>query len=226
VVIGELLSVSGERLIRSLVAEHHRARRRWARPELGTSVTGRFGSPPARLGSRRVTESRRLKHPVPDSLLAGIGDVTVSFALLESEIQTLAGSQIQDNQRIGQLVTAELSFRNLRALTMSLYRERHGQDADYDELRELMRRARKLERLRNDITHSVWGAGEKRGTVTRIKTTAKESQGLRFSFEKVSRDDLNTVAEQIQGLASDIQLFWVRLIEEGKAINDPSVRLW
>jgi hypothetical protein len=85
-----------------------------------------------------------LKHPVPDSLLAGIGDVTVSFALLESEIQTLAGSQIQDNQRLSQIITAELSFQNLRALTMSLYRERHGEDADYEELRDLMRRAEKL----------------------------------------------------------------------------------
>jgi hypothetical protein len=141
-------------------------------------------------------------------------------------IQTLASSQIQDDQRIGQIITAELSFRNLRALTMSLYRERHGEDGDYDELRELMKRASDVEGLRNQITHSVWGAGETAETVTRIKTTAKEKQGLRFSFVKVSADDLGAVAEEILQLGGDVQGFWIRLIEAGKAINDPSVRLW
>jgi hypothetical protein len=167
-----------------------------------------------------------LKHPVPHAILAGIGDVTVSFALFESMIQTWAGSQIQDYQPITQIITAELSFRNLRALTTSLYRERHGEDDDYDELRELMKRAAELEHLRNEITHSVWGAGETAYTVTRIKTTAKERHGLRFDFTTVSAEDLRAVAEEIQQLAEDVQRFWIRLIEARKAINVRSERLW
>jgi hypothetical protein len=39
-------------------------------------------------------------------------------------------------------------------------------------------------------------------------------------------DNLGGVAEKIQQLAGDVQDFWIRLIEAGKAINDPSVRLW
>jgi hypothetical protein len=62
--------------------------------------------------------------------------------------------------------------------------------------------------------------------VTRIKGTAKERQGLRFTFEKVSRHDLDTVAEKMQELAGEVQRFWIGLIEAGKAINDPSKRLW
>jgi hypothetical protein len=81
-------------------------------------------------GPRRYLGEMALQHPVPVQLLARIGDITVSFALLESTIQTLAGSQLQEHQRIGQIITAELSFRNLRALVTSLYRERHGEDAD------------------------------------------------------------------------------------------------
>lgn len=165
-------------------------------------------------------------HPVPDSLLARIGDITVSLALLESVIQTLAGSQIQDHQRIGQIITAELSFRNLRALSTSLYRERHGEDADFDTLRALMKRAAELEGLRNQITHSVWGAGDTAETVTRIKTTAKEKHGIRFDFEKVSDRDLGAVADEIKRLAEDVQRFWIHLVEAHKAINDPAERLW
>lgn len=158
-----------------------------------------------------------LKHPVPETLLARIGDVTVSFALLESVIQALAGSQIQDHQRIGQIITAELSFRNLRALTLSLYRERHGEDGDYEELRALMNRAWELEDFRNAITHSVWAAGATAVTVTRIKMTAKEKRGLRVDFRSVTAEDLGNVAEDMQQLAEDVQRFWIRLVETGKA---------
>jgi hypothetical protein len=161
-----------------------------------------------------------LQHPLPDSILIRIGDMTVSFALLEDAIQSLAGSQIHDSQRIAQIITAELSFKQLRALTTSLYRERHGEDADFETLRALMKRAAELEADRNRITHSLWGAGETAETVTRIKATAKERRGIHFDFEKeVSASDLATVADDMKRLAGDVQRFWIGLIEVGKAIN-------
>jgi hypothetical protein len=167
-----------------------------------------------------------LEHPVPERLLARIGDIAVSFALLESMIQALAGSQLQEHQRIGQIITAELSFRNLRALVTSLYRERHGEDADFETLRELMKRAAQLEEKRNQITHSVWAAGKTAETVTRIKTTAKEKRGIQFDFHQVSAQDLGAVAQEIKTLAEDVQRFRIGLISAAKAINDQSQRLW
>ena len=86
-----------------------------------------------------------LQHPVPESHLKLIGDMTVSFALLESVIQSLVGSLINEHQRIGQIITAELSIKNIRALLISLYLERHGEDDDFVQLREFMRRAAQLE---------------------------------------------------------------------------------
>src|SRR5262245_40400051 len=123
---------------------------------------------------------RHLQHPVPATLLVHIGDITVSFALLESEIQTLIGSFLQEHQRIGQIIKAELAFKNLRALAISLYRERHGEDAGFGALRKLMKRAAAAEEKRNQITHSLWAAGDTKDTITRIKTTAKENRGMHF----------------------------------------------
>jgi hypothetical protein len=154
-----------------------------------------------------------LQHPVPEQFLTRIGDITVSFALLEMTIQALAGSQLQESQRISQIITAELSFRNLRALVTSLYRERHGEAADFETLRELMKRAGQLEEKRNQITHSIWGAGKCPGTVTRIKTTAKETRGIHFDFQDVSADDLDTVANEIKTLAEETQCFWIDLLD-------------
>jgi hypothetical protein len=160
-----------------------------------------------------------LQHPVPEKLLTRIGDITVSFALLESTIQILIGSLIAEHQRIGQIITAELAFKNLRALAASLYKERHGDDADFARLKGLMARAAQIEEKRNQITHSAWAAGPVAGAATRIKKTAKEKHGIRFHFENIAEPRLSELANDIKQLAGDIQVFWINLLRTGKAIR-------
>ena len=167
-----------------------------------------------------------LKHPVPNVHLKSIGDITVSFALLEVNIQMLTGSLINEHQRLGRIITSELSFRRLRALTVSLYLERHGEDDDYLHLKDLMKKATDIEERRNQITHSIWGAGKDKDHITRIKTTAKEKQGIRFHFEDVSSQDLAEVADDIKNLAEEFSKFYTGLIEKGKAINNPVEKMW
>ena len=147
---------------------------------------------------------RIMQHLVPPKLLVHIGDITVSFALLELHIQTLVGSLLSNKSRIGQIITAELSFRNLRALAISLYLELRGEDEDFAVFRKLMQRAGKMEETRNAITHSVWAAGNTADTVTRFKTTAKERQGIQFQFVEVSESYLAKVAQDLKLLASEI----------------------
>jgi len=162
-----------------------------------------------------------LQHPVPDQHLKSIGDITVSFALLESQIQSLIGSMLNEKQRIGQIITAELSFKNLRALMVSLFIERHGtENVDFAKLKDLMTRSGQVEDKRNQITHSIWGAGKDPDTITRIKATAKEKHGILFQFEDVSADYLSQFATEIKGLAEEIQRYWISLMEKGKAINN------
>jgi signal transduction histidine kinase len=167
-----------------------------------------------------------MQHPVPEKLLVHIGDITVSFALVENSFQTLIGSLIAEHQRIGQIITAELAFRNLRALAISLYKERYGEDSDFPLLRDLARRAAELENTRNQVTHSLWGAGDMADTITRIKTTAKETHGIRFQFEQVRESDLARVAHELKLLAADVQSFWMKLLESGKALNNPVRKTW
>lgn len=166
------------------------------------------------------------QHAVPNSILVHIGDITVSFAMLESVIQSFIGSLIAEHQRVGQIITAELSFRSLRALAISLYKERHGEDDDFLVLQKAMRRAADLEEKRNQITHSVWAAGPNKNTVTRIKTTAKEKKGINLSFERVDEKILSSVAIEMKVLSSTIFIFHIHLIYSGKAINSPLKKFW
>jgi len=160
-----------------------------------------------------------LQHPVPEEHLKHIGDITVSFALLESCLQTLAHSLLGVGQRLGQIVTAEVSFKALRALTVSLYLQRNGEDEDVAHFRDLIKRVAETEEKRNQITHSLWGARNDKGSITRIKTTAKEKHGIRFHFENITSNQLAEFAKEIKVLAHDIQNFWISLIEKGKATN-------
>lgn len=167
-----------------------------------------------------------MKHPVPEEHLKCIGDIIVSFALLEFNIQTLIGSLINEHQSIGQIITAELSFKNLRALAISLYLERHGEDSDYHQLKSYMSRAREIEETRNNIIHSIWAAGEDKDHITRIKTTAKQKHGLKFKFEEMSAKDLGSFAESIRQLTQEIQAFSLELVNIKKAINNPITKQW
>ena len=160
-----------------------------------------------------------LQHPVPDEHLKHIGDVTVSFAMLESVLQSLAQSLLGAGQRMGQIVTAELSFKALQALSVSLYLQRNGEDSNLQSLRALMKRAANAEEQRNQIVHSLWGAGADATSITRIKATAKERHGVRFHFESVTAERLAAFAFEIKTLAQDFQQAWLLLIQSGKATN-------
>ncbi len=180
--------------------------------QIARSVAGRLTSNVSAEGRKM----RKLQHPVPDEHLKHIGDMTVSFAMLESVIRFFTWMLFNDNQRVGQIVTAELSFSRLRALLISLYLERFGDDDDFITLRSLLQRAAVAEEKRNQITHSMWGAGGDADTITRIKTTAKEKDGIKFHHEKFSSGDLSNFVAEIKALALEIQDFSISLTEQGK----------
>ena len=161
-----------------------------------------------------------LQHPVPEEHLKHIGDLTVSFALLEHCLQSLVHSLLGSGQRLGQIVTAELSFKALRALAVSLYLQRNGKDEHHEAFRGLVKRAAEIEDQRNQITHSLWGAGTGAVSITRIKTTAKERHGIRFMFEEVTIKQLADFALSIKVLAKDLQDFKLLLVQSGKATNE------
>jgi hypothetical protein len=160
-----------------------------------------------------------IKHPVPRELLTQIGDITVSFALLEQTIQFMIWSLVNEHQRIGQIITSEMSFRNLRALLISLYIERNGKDSGYEQLRALMIRAGQIEEVRNQITHSIWGAGHSPLSIIRIKTTAKEKYGFQTKYEQYTEGSLKEISDNIKTLVTEIQNFQIELFEQNKVYN-------
>ena len=155
----------------------------------------------------------KLEHRVSAKVLVQIGDITVSFALLESAIRRFIGSFIHGHPRVAEAVTAELAFKQLRALAISLYKERYGEDDDFRNISALMKQAAKLEELRNQVTHSEWRGDDVSDTAIRVKTTAKEKYGVRFHFQEMSETELAKIATDLATVASEITLFQLQVVQ-------------
>ena len=146
-------------------------------------------------------------HPVPKELLTYIGDMTVSFALLELYMQIILTILLNQSSRVGHIISSQLPFGRLRAAIISMYKERYGEDADFQQVKNLMGRASKLEEERNLITHSIWGTGDTIGTITRLKITAREKRGLNIETKSYDATILSDFVSEIKQLAEDVVSF-------------------
>ena len=97
--------------------------------------------------------------PIPEKILALLGETTITFSILENSVHMLAWFVMSEGSNLGKarIITAELSFRNLRALTRSLIKEKLGEGDKLEAAAALMARAQRLEETRNQIQHSMWG---------------------------------------------------------------------
>lgn len=167
-----------------------------------------------------MTVTTIVEHPVRSELLIQIGDMTVSFAVLELQIQMLLSALIGEHQRLGQIIAAQLSFARLRATVVGVYSERHGEDDDLQTLKQLMNDAGEIEQERNRITHSIWGVGTSSDKITRMKLTCREKRGLQFQFEEYDEAKFVDFNDRIKRLTNAFLVFYTTLLEKGKAINN------
>ncbi len=108
-----------------------------------------------------------------------------------------------------QIITAELSFKNLVALFSSLYRDSTDDSDKLEQLESLIKRIMSAEEKRNMVSHSLWAMGDSDATITRIKTTAKISKGLKHTFEQFTVADLEHIADEMSDTAADFQSFYM-----------------
>lgn len=136
---------------------------------------------------------RMMQHQVPENLLRHIGDITVSFALLENTLQMVVHSLVASSQRIGQIITAELGFKNLRALSISLYKERLGEGDKFDQFRALLRRAAEAEDKRNQITHSLWAQETRLRRLLESRRQRKKNMEFAFTSNQSTKFNYRTL---------------------------------
>jgi len=145
-------------------------------------------------------------------ILTDVGPPSEYYRLwVEFMMSTPHGLEKTPSKRLGQIVTAELSFRQKIDLLSSIYRDKLDKPAELAQLDEVLARVAEAEQKRNTIVHSVWTEYAVDGTPARIKATAKrKSKGLKMKIESVSVKDLEDIAEYIAKAAYDVQTLVIR----------------
>ncbi len=150
--------------------------------------------------------------PLDDEHLKAIGSVAASFSLLDDTLSAMIHILTENNgmigeQRIGKVITAELSFKQKVNLFSSLACHLMGTTREPDDLRSLVGRLTEAEEKRNTILHSVWGAGAVEGAVTRFKSTAKTRggrSGFRLQAETMVSAEIQKLSDANLELAYDL----------------------
>ncbi len=157
-------------------------------------------------------KKRKMQSAIRKELLEPIGLISVNFGMLESGLEFFIWILISKNQRIGQIVTAQLSYKKLVDVFSSLFRELVKDNQYYDEFEDIRKRLHKAEEIRNAIIHSRWGASRQQNSSLRIKTTATSKKGIEFKHETISLEEIKNIADNIAILASDLSDLLFKII--------------
>jgi hypothetical protein len=126
-------------------------------------------------------------------------------------MSTRHGLDRTPGKRLGQIVTAELSFRQKIDLLSSIYRDKRNSPSELAELDEVLSRLAQAEQKRNIVVHSLWTSYAEDQTIARIKSTAKrKNKGLKLEIESKSVEDLENIATFIAEVAYDVQTLVIR----------------
>ncbi|KPD24315.1 hypothetical protein [Idiomarina zobellii] len=120
--------------------------------------------------------------------------IMMQQAVIEYELQICIALLLKlDYERV-QILTAELSYRQLVALvSSSMLKFNDSSSERFKEFRYALAKLDEFEKLRNDLAHSIWmhspdGIGK--SGAKRMKTTSKRKAGLKVLEEEYSEEEL------------------------------------
>jgi len=157
-----------------------------------------------------------LETKVPNEILTLIGDITVSFAILESLVKDQVDSLLGAEERLAQTITARLKLWEACELVLLLYLERYGEDEAYKNLKNLIQSVKKVSKERNDIIHSIWKPGQTANIASRIAVTSKSNRGVQVEIKDISKKKLTDTLLEIKALTFMFMIDFVKLKEEDK----------
>jgi hypothetical protein len=134
---------------------------------------------------------------------------------LEFYISTRTGLERKPGNRLGQIITSELAFRQKVDILGALLKENINDTVKWKELDSILARLQKAEEKRNAAVHSLWTMSEADGKVDRIKVTAKKKTGYRLVVDCMNVEELENIAKYFAELSYEIHGLIIRLYTTG-----------
>ena len=165
------------------------------------------------------------KHAVDEPVLARIGDVMVSFSMLERMLDLYIAGLLAVPQRIGRCICAALTFTQARQMTIAVYNEKFGHDEDYAILADVLKRAGQAEEHRNAIAHSEWGRVNDL-EVSRLKDSTRGFKGLKITTTDHTAEDIGAIATELAKVTGDLGKLWERQHKAKKLVDCDGAFPW
>ena len=151
----------------------------------------------------------------PDELSSVIGRITMNFSALEDTLSECIIKVIGQSNAVGQIITAELSFKNKINLFSSLYFEQKDKvefnafpGLQTKHFKEIIKALNKCEILRNQVIHSKFSHKVKE-KIIRTKVTAKQKIGLNVINEETDVIKLFNIADFIVSVGYALDEFCI-----------------
>jgi len=138
-----------------------------------------------------------MKH---DPYIHALGLVTRHFQELELCLSILAWGLMGKDQRVGQTITATLSFSKLLVLTSTLIKTKTKKKAILDCFKAIARQATLGEQGRNRVIHSAYlqTSNDPNAEMIRYKVTSKLEKGLVVHWEALPYEEIMDIAVELR----------------------------
>ncbi len=146
-----------------------------------------------------------------------LGILVVNFENFQKNLEFFIWALIDDDQIKGQIITSQLSFRNICDLACNLVQHICNDSELMENFESLINKACKFEEKRNSIVHSAyaWNPNNPDSTIHRIKIVARKGKGLKQQIEEINSHDLETINHEFGNLLPELWNFEDRIAKLG-----------
>ena len=136
--------------------------------------------------------------------LSHLGNCIVQFQRIESVLSCCMAVMVGADEKIGKIVTCEMSFRAKVAVFRALFIHHYQKAQLPDDIIDLISRINWAEQERNSLVHSLWDAtDEYPDSIKRQKTMCRKI-GLVTDNEHLLANDLDDLSKLYEGISTDI----------------------
>ena len=136
--------------------------------------------------------------------LARLGECIVQFQRIEDAVATCISAMVGRSRKVGEIITAEMSFRARVATFGALFAYSLKSTTLPEDITELISRLHWAEEQRNMLVHSLWDASEsKPDSIRREKKSIRKSK-LAVAEEHFTPDGLDDLNRLLEGVVTDL----------------------
>lgn len=136
--------------------------------------------------------------------LSRLGESIVHFQHIEEVLSRCIIAMLSRDRTLGDIVTAELSFRAKVGVYTALFLYRSKLRALPKDVSEVLGRVRAAEQRRNTIVHSLWDASIKDPTMIKREKRSCGKAGLNKVLEHIRPSELEDDIKEFENVAEDL----------------------